>query len=346
MSDQSVDPNRIQEIIDTALAFWKSKVLLSAVELEIFTHVGDAELTARELGDKAGLHERGRADFLDALVAIGYLARSGTDENARYRNVPHVALLLNKASSRYMGGLLEMTNARVYRFWSDFTEALRTGRPQNETKRSAAGWYETLYADPELLEQFLTAMAGYQAGNFTLLVERFNFGAYRSFCDVGGASGALTIAVAQRYPGIRCINFDLPPVALLARKAVRTAELSERISVVSGDFTTDALPRADVIAMGNVLHNWGATRKKMLIGKAFEALEPGGAFIAIEHMIDDARSKNWRALLMSLDMLVETAEGFECTETQFEAWCRDAGFQSMTIEPLAGGVRAAVAYKP
>ncbi len=103
--------------------------------------------------------------------------------------------------------------------------------------------------------------------------------------------------------------------------------------------------RADVIAMGNVLHNWNAARKQALIRKAFAALEPGGAFIAIEHVIDDARTENWRALLMSLDMLVETAEGFECTESQFAEWCKAAGFRSTGIQPLSGGTRAAIAYK-
>jgi precorrin-6B methylase 2 len=345
VDNHPVDPGHITDIIDTALAFWQSKVLLSAVELELFTHLGNRALTARELGDALGLHERGRADFLDALVALGYLARDGSGEGARYRNLPDVAVLLDKNSPRYLGGLLEMTNARVYRFWVDFTEALRTGAPQNETKRSGTGWYETLYASRELLQQFLAAMAGYQAGNFALLVERFPFDAYGSFCDVGGASGALAIAVARRHPSVRCITFDLPAVEPIAAQTVRASGLADRIAVVSGDFTVDPLPRAGVIAMGNVLHNWGLAGKTMLVRKAFEALEPGGAFIAVEHVIDSERTKNWRALLMSLNMLVETAEGFECTESQFDAWCRAAGYRSTSIEPLSGGTRAAIAYK-
>jgi len=119
----------------------------------------------------------------------------------------------------------------------------------------------------------------------------------------------------------------------------------DRVEFRRGDFMTDELPRADIITMGNILHDWGTATKEMLIAKAYAALPTGGTFIAIENIIDDARRENAFGLLMSLNMLIETAEGYDHTFAQFEGWCRKAGFRSTERIPLARPASAAVAYK-
>jgi precorrin-6B methylase 2 len=239
-----------------------------------------------------------------------------------------------------------MANARLYGFWGHLTEALRSGKPQNEIKGAdGQGLFEALYSDQQRLENFLAAMAAVQRGNFAVLAETFDFSRYASLCDVGGASGALAMAVARRHPHITCISFDLPQVTPVARRAIAAQGLSDRVILKEGSFFDDPLPKADVITMGNILHDWGLDAKRMLIRKAYEALPPGGAFIAIENVIDDDRRKNTFGLLMSLNMLVETNDGFDYTHAQFRGWCLEAGFRSTELMPLTGPASAAIAYK-
>lgn len=121
--------------------------------------------------------------------------------------------------------------------------------------------------------------------------------------------------------------------------------MSGRIEVVSGDFFEDELPKADVVTMSNILHDWNLEKKKILVRKAYEARPEGGAFIAIENLIDDARRENAFGLLMSLNMLIEFGDAFDYTGENFREWCSEAGFRRFEVIPLAGPTSAAVAYK-
>ena len=119
----------------------------------------------------------------------------------------------------------------------------------------------------------------------------------------------------------------------------------DRVTTQAGDFFRDPLPRADVVTMGMILHDWNLEKKKMLIGAAYEALSPGGVFIAVENLIDDPRRENAFGLLLSLNMLIEFGDAFDFTGADFRAWCSEAGFQRSTILPLGGPASAGIAYK-
>ena len=121
-------------ILQTAFGFWNSKVLLTAVTFDLFTVLGQGRLTGAEIGKKLDLHPRGVADFLDALVAMKFLERDGDGVDSKYFNMSATALYLDRNSPRYIGGIPEMLNARLFKYWNDLPEALRTGKPQNETK--------------------------------------------------------------------------------------------------------------------------------------------------------------------------------------------------------------------
>ena len=239
----------------------------------------------------------------------------------------------------------EMFNSRLFGFWNSLGEALRTGKPQNEIKLTGKPMFAELYADEARLGEFLRAMTGLQAGNFGLLAERFDFERYRTVTDVGGALALLSRLVAARHPHLRFQTFDLPPVRVHAQNAIDRAGLADRIQVVSGDFFVDPLPPADVVTMGNVLHDWNLEQKLHLIRKAYDALPEGGALIAIENVIDDARRENAFGLLMSLNMLIEFGDAFDYTGADFRAWCGQVGFRRFDLIPLAGPSAAAVAYK-
>lgn len=342
MSESSPNPSAI---LQTAFSFWSSKVLLTAVEFGLFTQLANQRLTGQELGAALKLHPRGIADFLDSLVAMKFLARDGDGPEASYFNTPEGSLYLDQASPRYIGGILVMLNARLFKFWHDLPEALRTGRAQNESKHGQKGMFEELYSDLPRLEQFMGAMTGLSRLNFESFADQFDFSKFGTLCDIGGATGLLSIEVAKRHPHLHCTSFDLPAVEPIARRHIAEAGFSARVGTASGDFFKDPLPKADLITMGMILHDWNLEKKMHLIRAAYDALPPGGALVAIEALIDDARRENVQGLLMSLNMLIEFGDAFDYTGADFRKWCSEVGFRRFEIIPLVGPSSAAVAYK-
>jgi hypothetical protein len=337
-----ISPDHILQI---GFGFWASKTLLSAVELAVFSALTDGPKSGPELQAALGLHPRATFDFLDTLVALGLLEREGSGESGMYANTPATALFLVKTSRQYIGGILEMANARLYRFWADLTPALKTGLPQNEIKETGQSMFESLYADPARLEQFMDAMSGISMGNFMAFAEKFDFSNYETMADIGGATGQLSTIVAARHPHMRCRTCDLAEVQPIVERRVLAQNTDGRIIAESIDFFADEFPKADVITMGMILHDWNLEHKKMLIAKAYRALPVGGAFVAIENIIDDERRQNAFGLMRSLNMLIEFGEAFDFTGAQFAEWCEEAGFSRCEIIPLAGPASAAVAYK-
>jgi predicted O-methyltransferase YrrM len=342
MPRTEITPDHIMQI---GMGFWASKALLSAVELGVFTALADGPKSGREIEGALGLHPRGTYDLLDTLVALGLLARDGNGMDGRYRNTADTAVFLDRNSPQYIGGILEMANARLYRFWADLTPALKTGKPQNEIKHSGRPMFDELYAEPERLEQFMGAMAGISAANFAALAEKFDFSPYGTLADIGGATGQLSCLVARRHAHLSCRSCDLPVVKPIAERNIRKYGLSERVQAHEIDFLRDEFPKADVITMGMILHDWNLEHKKMLIAKAYRALPEGGVLIAVENVIDDERRKNVFGLLMSLNMLIEFGDAFDFTGADFAGWCREAGFRRCEVVPLAGPASAAIAYK-
>ena len=336
------------KILQVGLSFFASKTLLSAVELGLFTQLAttrEAGMTGEEVQVALKLSPRATFDFLDALVALEFLERDGDGSGARYRNTPQTETFLDRNRPEYVGGMLEMANTRLWRFWGDLTEALRTGKPQSEVKHTGEPFFAGLYQDPVKLEQFMSAMAGVSTGSFIAFAEKFDFSNFKTMVDVGGANGSLSTAVAQRHPHMRCTSYDLSPVEPIAKRQIAKSKAGDRVSTASGDFFSDPLPSADVIVMSQVLHDWNLEKKKKLLAAAYEALPVGGAFVAIESIIDDARRKNALGLMLSLNMLIEVGDGFDYTGADFAGWAKATGFKSSRVIPLAGPSSAAIAYK-
>jgi hypothetical protein len=319
-------------IIQMGLGFWSAKTLLSAVEMGVFTELARGPETYDSLSGRLGLHGRSARDFLDALVALGLLTRTGDC----YANSPETDLYLDSKKPSYLGGILEMANHRLYPFWSHLTEALRTGLPQNELKAGGPGLFETLYADPARLREFLSAMSGFSRGSNIAIARNFPWSDYSTFVDVGTAQGDLATQVALKNPHLRGLGFDLAEVAPIFEDYTASAGVADRVAFSAGNFFEDDLPKADVVLMGHILHDWDLPTKKTLIGKAFDALPPGGSLVVYEAIIDDDRSQNAFGLMMSLNMLIETPGGFDYTGADCSAWMREAGFSAIRVEPLEG----------
>jgi O-methyltransferase domain/Dimerisation domain len=339
------DPSHIMQV---GMGFWASKVLLSAVRLKLFTFLGEGRKSTNEVKEHLNLQTSTRhvCDWLDALVSLGFLQRDGIMESATYSNTPATAMFLDSTKDTYMGGILEMANNRLYRFWGDLEEGLMTGRPQNESKHGNMHFFEELYRSPEKLHEFMDAMSGFQGGNFMVLVKAFDFSKYRTVVDLGGADGFLCCTIAQHHPGVTCTTYDLPSVKPLAEERISRSQLQDRVSAANIDIEKAAsFPLADVVMMGNVLHGYDEPSKQRILRKAYDAVNAGGVFIAIENVIDDERRKNTLGMLMSLNMLIENGDGFDYSHQDFRQWASAAGFRKTDVIPLAGPTSAAIAYK-
>jgi hypothetical protein len=320
-----------EPIMQLGLAFWASKTLLSAIELDVFAVLATGPRERATLTKDLGLHERSARDFLDALVALGMLDRD-LDE---YRNTPATDLFLDRAKPSYIGGLLEMANARLYPFWGSLTEALRTGEMQNEAQ-SGGDFFGVLYQEPDRLKQFLTAMSGASMGAAVTIAEKFPWDRHQRIVDVGAAQGCVPVQVALRHPHISGGGFDLPPVGPIFDEYVASFGLGERLRFHPGDFWSDPLPDSDVYVMGHILHDWNLEEKHSLLHKAYDALPAGGALVVYDAIIDDERRHNTFGLLMSLNMLIETPGGFDYTGADCTSWMHNVGFREIYVEPLVG----------
>jgi SAM-dependent methyltransferase len=328
-------------IMDVGLGFWSSKVLLSAIEIDVFTELAQQSGDLASLRPRLGLHPRSARDFLDALVALGFLQRQG----GVYGNTPATDLFLDRRKSSYIGGVLEMANNRLYQFWSHLTEALRTGEIQNEAKHGGEDFFGAMYADPRRLREFLRAMSGISRGANICIAQRFPWARYHSFVDVGTAQGDLAVQIAKANPHLQGLGFDLDKAGPVFADYIAEHHLSDRLRFVAGDFFRDPLPQADVVLMGHILHDWGLEQKRTLIRKAYESLPPGGALVVYDAIIDDEHCRNAFGLLMSLNMLIETVSGFDYTGADCCAWLKEAGFRETRVEHLVGSDSMVVGIK-
>ena len=310
-----------EHILQIGLGFWASKTLLSAVEMEVFTELAKHPEDLETLTGRLGLHPRSAKDFLDSLVALGFLERN----DGVYSNTPSSDLFLDKRKPTYTGGILEMANQRLYPHWAKLTTALRTGQPQGE-------------AGPDGKETFafLKAMTGVSRGGNLAIAAKFPWADYRTVVDAGPAQGDLLTQVALKNPHLLGIGFDLPEVGPIFEEYIEENGLSSRVQFQPGSFFTDPIPNAEVVMMGHILHDWNLEEKRMLIAKAYDALPKGGALLVYEAIIDDDRRKNAFGLMMSLNMLIETQGGFDYTGADCIGWMKAAGFKEARVEHLVG----------
>jgi hypothetical protein len=327
-------------ILQIAYGFWKSKALFSAVELGVFTTLANGPLDLETLTARLRLHGRGARDFFDALVALNLLNR---DAAGRYCNTSDADLYLDRDKPTYIGGLLEHLNARHYQNWTWLTRALRSGAPQSGAL--ATGSYPALYADKVAQEIFLNGMTAGSLLAARALVRNFPWSRYRTLVDIGTAQGCVPVEIARVHHHLTGGGFDLPEVEPVFAAYVQKHALGERLRFFPGDFFADPLPAADVLVMGRILHNWDLATKKLLLKKAYDALPQGGALIVYDPLVDNERRTRAHGLLSSLNMLIETAGGFEYTGAECTSWMREVGFVETRIEPLSDVHTAIIAIK-
>lgn len=329
--------------MEVALGFFASKTLLTAVNLGVFDVLASGPATREELEAALDLHSRSSADFLDALVALGVLQR----EDGTYRNTAEADAFLVSTEPGYIGNLLKMANDRLYPFWGDLETALRTGKPTNELEDDESHPFEeAIYEEDDRLEQFVGAMTGLSKGVANVLAHEFPWRQYETVVDLGTSEGIVPRRIAEENSHIRAIGVDLPRVERHFRQFTEESPVSDRIEFRSGDFfADDDLPSGDVYVLGHILHDWGTTEKKEILEKVAHAVNEDGAIIVYGTLIDDERKQNAMGLLMSLNMLVETPNGYDYTYSQCAQWLREVGFSDPQRADLPGPASMMVARK-
>lgn len=336
-------------IIDIGFGFWPSRLMLTATELELFTVLDQSEtrkMTSTQVSNALGLGTENTRKFLDSLVSLDMLNCERPGDTTLYFNTPATeAFLLKSNFESYIGGLMEMFSSRLYGFWFDLADGLKTGKAQNEAKNST--WsFDSLYEDQDRLEQFMMAMMGSSAADLRLFAQKIDFSPYKTLVDTGGATGQLASYVAQENPHMMCTSIDLPAVIPIAERCIEKWGVADRVKAVACNFFEEDIPKADIITMSRILHDWGLEAKLSLIKKAYDALPSNGVLVAIESIIDDERRVNTNGLLISLCMLIETGEvgGFDFSHADFNKWCLQVGFKRTECFPLVG-TSAVFAYK-
>ena len=337
MQIQAVTPDRLVEI---GSGYRRAKALLCAVEIDLFTVLGDQPLDAESLALSLGLHHRGARDFFDALVALGLINRSA---EGLYSNAPDTDTYLNRRKANFLGGMFDQFNLREYGMWNRLLDTLRTGEPQ--TGIEATTHFEPMYRDVVRFTSFVSAMTAGSLPPAQAMAAQFPWANYKTLIDIGTAQGCLPVQVARIHPHISGGGFDLPQLETSFEQYVDDNHLSGRLRFYPGSFFDGPLPSGDVLVFGRVLHNWDLSTKRMLLQKAYRALPHGGAIIVYDMLIDDNRRTGAGSLLSSLNMLVWTAAGFGYSGADCIGWMQEVGFRDMQVQPLVAGQSMVVGIK-
>ncbi|MFE8993829.1 methyltransferase [Streptomyces collinus] len=327
------------DILQLTMAFYGSRALISAVELDLFTLLAGKPLPFEELCDRAGIHPRGARDFLDALVALGLLDREGEEI---YRNSPVADRYLDRRKPGYVGGYTRLADTKLFPVWARLTDALRTGEKQVPSQGGFFGGY----ADPEAARGFLGAMDAVNGGVGHSLASALDWTEYSSFVDLGGARGNLAANLHGAHPHLQATCFDLPEMEPFFQEHMKSLETTDHVRFVGGDFFTDALPRADVFIVGHILHYFGLRQREALVARIHQALAPGGVVLVYDRMIDDDRRNAALSLLGSLNMLLTSDEGREYTPAECVRWLSGAGFTDIRTTAVSGPDTLAIGRKP
>lgn len=340
-SSHRANAGGLDGLVDLGFGFAKARMLMTAVELDLFTLLSDRPLSAREVADARQLESRAVPTFLDSLVHLNVLTRIGK----QYAPTPTARMYLDSRSETYIGGLFQWLARRVSTFWPPLTSSLRDGRPVSEA-RDDGKLFPGIYAAPESLKNFCEGMTGLSLLPARVIAEFKEWKNYSSVLDLGTAEGCFCAVLAKAQEHLNIIGFDLPALADSFGEFTRSKNVADRTIFVAGDFFEDPLPKADVAVLGHILHDWGVSGRRRLLQRVYDALPDGGMLVIYDMMSDvHGGGSPVLPLLMDLHMALVTPEGGEYTSQQCAEWVRDAGFRLVRIEPLPLAHTALIAIK-
>ncbi|MEP9410011.1 MAG: 50S ribosomal protein L11 methyltransferase [Candidatus Brocadia sp.] len=335
-------PGGLGYLLDTASSYCKSKALFVSTDLGIFSVLSRARKNAQTVARDLGLEQRPVEMLLNACVSLGLLEKNG----GLYSNSSTAEMFLVKGKPMYIGEAFQVLDRRSYRLWDRLGDAVRTNKPQAYPGENGDLFEEMTKNREEMYAFFrgLHALAYWPASS---LAQIFDFAPYHRLLDVGGGSGAYSIAIVKRHTHVNATIFDLPPVCKIAAENIAKEGLSHRIATVPGDFFKDSFPQGvDIILFSNLLHDWEEAKIELLMKKTFESLPSKGAVIISDMVLNSDGTEPLYAALMSLTLLLDTQGGANYTEGQYTRWLDTAGFRDISIRPLAGPNRIVTGVKP
>lgn len=314
------------QVIQMGSAYTRAKLVQSAVEIGLFGLLAKAPATTPEICAELDIHPRIAPDFLDALAAIGLLRHEGD----RYVNSTGAQRFLVPGEPDYVGGFLELATV-LYDAWSGLTATLRRGGPPPEYRP------EDLYGDepknPEFFAKYVEGMDSANKNVAPELARRIDWSGVRTFADIGGCRGNVSAALVRAHPHLTGTVYDVKPTEPYFHEHMARLGTADKVRFQAGDFFREELPSADVLIFGHVLHDWSPEHRRMLLGKAADALAGGGTVVVYDRMIDDERT-NLPNLLLSLNMIIGTPGGSEYTVGECHTWLAEAGFRVRSTEVL------------
>jgi acetylserotonin N-methyltransferase len=339
MSDHALpDPS---VVLDLMTAFRCSSVLFGAVSMGVFDRLENSPADLARLAADLKANPDALQRLLDTCVGLGLLSRRGD----LYANTPAASVYLCRKSPRRMTGYITYSDRVLWKLWAHLPDAVREGTNRWKQAFGLDGpLFANLFKTEDDKREFLMGMHGFGQISSPEVVKAFDLSGYRHLVDLGGATGHLAMAACRRYPNLRATVFDLPAVLPLAREMIAAEGLTDRVSVQGGDFFTDELPRADLFAVGRILHDWGEDKIDRLLGVIHRALPADGGLLVAEKLLDDDRAGPRWAQLQSLNMLVG-AEGKERTEREYAELLSRAGFRRIEARRTGSPLDAILAVK-
>jgi (2Fe-2S) ferredoxin/predicted O-methyltransferase YrrM len=311
-------PDRLEQMIR---GFMPSRCLLTALELEVFTAIGEGA-NAEQIGTRVHANARAVSMLLNALVALGLLSKSGDD----YKNTPESARFFAQGSKdNHRDGLLHTAN--IWHRWSTLTDAVRTGTRVPIDRGGSSEW----------TRNFIGGMQRNAKDRAPLLVKALGTAGVRRVLDLGGGSGAYSIAFAKAAPDVRCEILDVPEVVPLTTEFVNQAGVSSQVSVRAGDMLQGELGRGyDLILLNAICHMFSADQNRDIFRRAGQALAPNGRLVVQDFILNPDKTGPQHAALFSLNMLVGTESGAAYSEPEYMQWMKAAGFAEVSRIDLHG----------
>ena len=320
------------EIMELAFSFQKSRVFLTGYELGIFSALGDGGKTSEEAARAVGTEARATDRLLNALCAMGLLGK----REGQFFNTPLTSRFLVKGKPEYMGGLMHIVH--LWDAWNTLTQAVRQGRSVAAEHVNERG--------EKWLHAFIAAMHERARRNAPNVVSLLDLSNVSRVLDVGGGSGAYSMAFAQAREGINATVFDLPNVIPLTRKYIDQERLSARVKTAIGDYHTSELEREfDLVFLSAIIHSNSHDENRNLVRKASKALNPGGQLVIQDFIMDEDRTSPAFGALFALNMLVGTEAGDTYTESEVRSWMGDTGLSQIERKDTEFGTTLIIGKK-
>ena len=308
-----MNPGKLLEISGY---FWKTCVLHAAVKLDIFTIIGDQQITAEQMSKKLEGAHRGVERLLDALTAMDLLVKAG----GKYANTPSGKTFLVKNSAEYMGHII-MHHHYLTASWSQLDQAVLSGKPVRT---------RTSFGDEKRRESFLMGMFNMAMGMAPKIVPLIDLSANTHLLDLGGGPGTYAIHFCMNNPQLRATVYDLPTTRPFAEKTIKQFKLSDRIRFAEGNYLNDPIEgRYDAVWLSHILHSEGPDGCRGIIKKAVGALEPGGMIVIHDFILDNSMDGPLFPALFSLNMLLGTDSGQSYSENQIIEMLKEAGVKDI-----------------